>query len=132
MLSGRSIPRRTSQTRGRFCPGLHTAVTLGGISGVLMGMKQQSQFISSDPRIQQVPKSSGSYSGGVLLAAAMLMTCYAMFTFRWRARMIRHRRDGPYYDRFGPFLLGVLVVAAMGTILGFGIYTDFISGSSGL
>jgi len=100
-----------------FLSWLHTAVTLGGIGGALLGFTKGN---SNGNNIR-----AGLISGCILLVVSIFVAVYAMRTFWWRGKMIKERRDGPYNDTIGPFLLGNVIVSALGAILGISIYQDW-------
>jgi hypothetical protein len=61
----------------------------------------------------------GLISAGLFTLAALVAIAYAGIVFVFRAYRLRQRRtDGLYYDRYGPTILSVVILAALGTNLG--------------
>lgn len=80
-----------------FLSWIHFSIFLGGISTALVGL--------GDRRARA--------SGYLFALVSILFTLYALYIYKWRARRIRQRDPGPYDDRFGPYLIVTVFVAAM-------------------
>ncbi|RUP46902.1 hypothetical protein BC936DRAFT_146390 [Jimgerdemannia flammicorona] len=55
----------------------------------------------------------GRISAGLFTFVALSVMIYALFTYHWRADMIRRREAGPYDDRFGPTVLCVFLLTSV-------------------
>ncbi|ORX42421.1 vacuolar transporter chaperone 1 [Hesseltinella vesiculosa] len=55
----------------------------------------------------------GRLSAVIFTCIAMGVMLYALYTFHWRATMIRNRESAPYDDRLGPTVLCVFLLAAV-------------------
>lgn len=85
---------------------MNTAVVIGTIATTLLN------FIPPDDR-------RGLISAGVFTLAALLAIAYSAGIFVYRALRIRERRaEGMYYDPYGPTVLCVVLLGALGTNIG--------------
>ncbi|KAL1673389.1 VTC domain-containing protein [Schizophyllum commune] len=89
-----------------FLKWMNTAVVIGTIATTLLN------FIPPDDR-------RGLISAGVFTLAALLAIAYSAGIFVYRALRIRERRaEGMYYDPYGPTVLCVVLLGALGTNIG--------------
>mmetsp|Transcript_938 Transcript_938/g.1671 ORF Transcript_938/g.1671 Transcript_938/m.1671 type:complete len:131 (+) Transcript_938:37-429(+) len=82
-----------------FLAWLHMSVTLASISVAILAFAEHNE--------------AAQLIGTMMLPVALFFAGYALYTFQWRAKMIRERAPGPYYDKFGPVVLCSLLIAAL-------------------
>ena len=81
---------------------LHFAIYIGTIATTLLN------FV--DPE-----DTTGLISAGLFTFAALAAIAYSAIIFVYRAYAIRSRRaDGMYYDKYGPTILSLLLLGALG------------------
>jgi uncharacterized membrane protein YidH (DUF202 family) len=99
---------------------IHITVTLGGLGGILVGFADHADTMSTffPPDYNSAVSLK---TGGAMLLIAMVVGLYAMYTFWWRAKMIRERIDGSFYDSIGPYALGHTIMAALTLVLIFSV-----------
>ncbi|RSH78074.1 GTPase regulator Nrf1 [Apiotrichum porosum] len=97
-----------------FLSWLHFAVILGGLAVGLLnfGDKLYSQRHS---RTVVDMSQAGRISAALYTAIAVGVMIYALSVYQRRAKAIRERSGAPYDDRFGPTVLCVCLLAAIGT-----------------
>jgi uncharacterized membrane protein YidH (DUF202 family) len=91
-----------------FLSWMHMAVTIGTMSSGLLAYSLDQGTKESGQAMQMVAMC--------LLSIAICFCAYAVWTFYWRAVKIRLREDGPYDDRFGPIVLGCVMIVGLWTI----------------
>ena len=85
---------------------LHFGIFIGTIATTLLN------FIPPDDQVGLI--SAWCFTGVALVAIA-----YSAIIFVYRAYRLRERRaEGLYYDRYGPTMLSVLLVAALAANIG--------------
>ncbi|EOB15164.1 Vacuolar transporter chaperone 4 [Nosema bombycis CQ1] len=82
-----------------FLSWVQFAIFLGGIGTALLGMKEG---------------TSSKMPGVLLIGVSIIFSFYALYLYLWRAGMIRKRHPGPYDDIYGPPVLVVVFLIAMG------------------
>lgn len=53
------------------------------------------------------------FYGLLLLPVSIAFCAYALYTYMFRASLIRRKMPGPYEDKFGPIVLAVLLGSAI-------------------
>ena len=82
---------------------LHFAIYIGTIATLLLN------FTSSEDQ-------TGLISAALFTLAALVSIAYSAIIFVYRSFRLRKRRaEGMYYDKYGPTILSVFVIAALGT-----------------
>lgn len=82
---------------------LHFSIYIGTIATLLLN------FASPEDR-------TGLISAGLFTLAALVSIAYSAIIFVYRALRLRKRRaEGMYYDKYGPTVLSMLIIAALGT-----------------
>jgi hypothetical protein len=85
---------------------LNTAVFIGTIATTLLN------FIPADDQ-------RGLISAALFTFCALLAVAYSGVVFVYRALRLRKRRaEGMYYDKYGPTILSIVLLAALGTNIG--------------
>lgn len=85
---------------------LNTAVFIGTIATTLLN------FVPADDQ-------RGLISAALFTLCALLAVAYAGIIFVYRALRLRKRMaEGMYYDKYGPTILSIVLLAAMGTNIG--------------
>ncbi|KAI0784297.1 SPX-domain-containing protein [Abortiporus biennis] len=99
-------PKVYFATERTFLKWLNFAVIIGTIATTLLN------FIPPDDKV-------GLISAGLFTFAALAAIAYSAIIFVYRAWHIRHRRaEGMYYDKYGPTILSVLLLGALGANVG--------------
>lgn len=99
-------PKVYFATERTFFKWLHFAIVLGAIATTLLN------FVPPEDR-------TGLISAGLFTFAALAAIAYSAIIFVVRAYSIRNRRaDGVYYDKWGPTILSLFLLGALGTNIG--------------
>ncbi|PCH42319.1 SPX-domain-containing protein [Wolfiporia cocos MD-104 SS10] len=86
-----------------FLKWLHFAIYIGTIATALLN------FIPPDDMV-------GLISAGLFTLTALVAIAYSAVIFVYRALHLRkHRADGMYYDKYGPTVLSIFLLGALGT-----------------
>mmetsp|Transcript_39581 Transcript_39581/g.117755 ORF Transcript_39581/g.117755 Transcript_39581/m.117755 type:complete len:149 (-) Transcript_39581:414-860(-) len=97
------------------------AITLGGVSSALVGF-------SGDTKKDET-KLISSWTIDVITCiytpVAILMMCYALFTYEARSSFLRKKHMGFVDDRFGPTMLAALVLVTLITVFCIALW-DFL------
>jgi uncharacterized membrane protein YidH (DUF202 family) len=89
-----------------FLKWLNTAIFIAGIATTLLNFTPPED-------------SRGLISSAIFTLTALLAIAYSAIIFVFRAYRLRARRaEGLYYDRYGPTVLCVVLLAALGTNIG--------------
>jgi hypothetical protein len=85
---------------------LNTAIFIGTIATALLN------FVPPDD-------SRGLISAAIFTVTALIAIAYSAIVFVYRAYRLRERRaEGLYYDKYGPTILSIAMLAAVGTNIG--------------
>ncbi|TCD72002.1 vacuolar transporter chaperone [Steccherinum ochraceum] len=99
-------PKVYFATERTFLKWLHFAIYVGTIATTLLN------FV--DPE-----DTTGLISAGLFTFAALAAIAYSAIIFVYRAYSIRTRRaEGMYYDKYGPTILSIMLLGALGTNIG--------------
>ena len=82
---------------------LHMAVVLASISVAIIAMAEREPDSSS----------TAKYYGVALMPVAIAFTIYALHQYLRRTAMLMRRDPGPFDDRVGPTVLGILLMCAI-------------------
>ncbi|GJE96248.1 SPX domain-containing protein [Phanerochaete sordida] len=99
-------PKVYFATERTFLKWLHFAIYIGTIATTLLNFVQPED-------------TAGLISAALFTLAALAAIAYSAIIFVYRAYSIRHRHaDGMYYDKYGPTVLALLLLAAIGANIG--------------
>lgn len=88
------------------------AITLGGVSSALVGFANTSE----DTTEHLISKRTIDIITCIYSPLAILMMCYALFTYEWRSKFMRTKQIGFFDDKIGPVTVAVLVLLTLLTI----------------
>lgn len=105
-----------------FLSWMGMAITLGGVSSALVG------FSGKDK--EQEGKLISSWTINVITCIytplAILIMCYALFTYEFRSKFLRQKQLGFFDDRFGPGIVAALVLLTLIVVFAIAMW-DFIA-----
>ena len=95
---------------------MNTAIFIGSIATTLLN------FVEPED-------SMGLISAAIFTLAALLAIAYAAVVFVYRVYKLKaHHAEGLYYDKYGPTMLSIAMIAAIGTNIGLRVAEMIASG----
>ncbi|KXZ55996.1 hypothetical protein GPECTOR_2g1548 [Gonium pectorale] len=88
------------------------AITLGGVSSALVGFSGE----ADDGQEHLISKRTVDIVTCIYSPLAILIMCYALFTYEWRSKFMRTKQIGFFDDKVGPITVAVLVLLTLLTI----------------
>ncbi|GLC43847.1 hypothetical protein PLESTB_000914700 [Pleodorina starrii] len=82
------------------------AITLGGVSSALVGFAGDDSDDSTD---RLISKRTIDVITCIYSPLAILIMCYALFTYEWRSKFMRTKQIGFFDDKVGPITVAGLV-----------------------
>mmetsp|Transcript_37476 Transcript_37476/g.80732 ORF Transcript_37476/g.80732 Transcript_37476/m.80732 type:complete len:154 (-) Transcript_37476:71-532(-) len=97
------------------------AITLGGVSSALVGFSGNNK--------EEEGKLISSWTIDVITCIytplAILIMCYALFTYEFRSKFLRKKQMGFFDDRFGPSIVAILVLLTLCVVFVMAVW-DFL------
>jgi uncharacterized membrane protein YidH (DUF202 family) len=82
------------------------ATTMGGVSSAMVGLSVSGSG-TSEGRL--ISRKTVDLVSAVYIPVAILMICYALFTFEWRSKFMNKKQVGFFDDKVGPITLASIV-----------------------
>eukprot|EP00879_Flechtneria_rotunda_P004819 GHRR01005092.1.p1 GENE.GHRR01005092.1~~GHRR01005092.1.p1 ORF type:complete len:153 (+),score=42.53 GHRR01005092.1:192-650(+) len=86
------------------------ATTMGGVSSAMVGLSVSGAG-SSEGRL--ISRKTVDLVSAVYVPVAILMVCYALFTYEWRSKFMQKKQVGFFDDRVGPVTLASIVMVTL-------------------
>lgn len=95
------------------------ATTMGGVSSAMVGLTFSGDKADEGGRL--ISKKTVDMVSVVYVPVAILMVCYALFTYQWRSKFMARKQVGFFDDKVGPITLAgiVLITLVAITIMAF-------------
>eukprot|EP00882_Tetradesmus_deserticola_P005681 GHRQ01005982.1.p2 GENE.GHRQ01005982.1~~GHRQ01005982.1.p2 ORF type:complete len:153 (+),score=64.29 GHRQ01005982.1:92-550(+) len=86
------------------------ATTMGGVSSAMVGLSMSASG-SSEGRL--ISHKTVDLVSAVYVPVAILMICYALFTYEWRSKFMHRKQVGFFDDKVGPITLAAIVMVTL-------------------
>lgn len=87
------------------------ATTMGGVSSAMVGLTFSGS--SADEGGRLISKKTVDMVSVIYVPVAILIICYALFTYEWRAKFMRKKQVGFFDDKVGPITLASIVLVTL-------------------
>ena len=102
------LPKNLFSNERTFIHWVHTTIILVSFGSAAFA------FASPSPRIvSPAARFRASCYGGMFCVGASVLACYALLTYRWRARHILAKDQPEWGDPQGPLLVAAVVVVML-------------------
>jgi hypothetical protein len=86
------------------------ATTMGGVSSAMVGLSVAGTG-TSEGRL--ISRKTVDLVSAVYVPVAILMICYALFTYEWRSKFMHRKQVGFFDDKVGPITLAAIVMVTL-------------------
>jgi uncharacterized membrane protein YidH (DUF202 family) len=89
------------------------ATTMGGVASAMVGISLSDDGGGAAAPGRLISRRTVDLVSAVYTPVAILMICYALFTYTWRARFMQKKQVGFFDDHVGPIALACIVLLTL-------------------